>query len=239
MLNKNKIIVTGGNGRFGRILKERVKDNFFFPSKKQLNILKLSSIENYLKKNKPKYLIHLAGLSRPLIKHEKNIELSIKLNIIGTCNVTIACEKYGVKLIYFSTSYVYPEKKGNHKEDSPLLPINNYSWSKLGGESAVHMYKNSLILRVSMTEKPFVHKYAFTNMKTNFIYQDDLVNIFLKLINKKGIINLGGPILSVYNFVKKSNPTIKKKKLSIYTFPKLPINASMNINKLKKLIKFN
>ena len=31
---------------------------------------------------------------------------------------------------------------------------------KLGGECAVQMYKNSLIVRLCMTEKPFIHKKA-------------------------------------------------------------------------------
>lgn len=213
MLNNKKIVVTGGTGRFGKLLKKNVNKNFIFPTKKELNILEIDQIINYLQKKRPKYLIHLAGLSRPIIIHEKNISLSIKLNIIGTSNLVIACKKLGIKIIYFSTSYVYPEKKGNHNEKSPLLPINNYAWSKLGGECAVQMYKNSLILRVSMTEKPFVHKSAFTNMFTNFIYHEDFLKIFLKIIDKKGIINIGGPISSVYKFVKKENPKIKKKKI--------------------------
>ena len=237
MLNNKKIVVTGGTGRFGKLLKKNVNKNFIFPTKKELNILEIDQIINYLQKKRPKYLIHLAGLSRPIIIHEKNISLSIKLNIIGTSNLVIACKKLGIKIIYFSTSYVYPEKKGNHNEKSPLLPINNYAWSKLGGECAVQMYKNSLILRVSMTEKPFIHKSAFTNMYTNFIYHEDFLKIFLKIIDKKGIINIGGPISSVYNFVKKENPEIKKKKLNNYTIPRLPLNASMNINKLLDLIK--
>ena len=111
MLNNFKIVVTGGSGRFGIILKKNVGKNYIFPNKKSLNILNLSSIIKYLKKIKPKYLIHLAGLSRPLDSHEKDIEKSISLNIIGTANVTIACKKLNIKLIYFSTSYVYPGKK--------------------------------------------------------------------------------------------------------------------------------
>ena len=71
---------------------------------------------------------------------------------------------------------MYPGNKGNYKESDPVLPTNNYAWSKLGAESAVKMYQNSLILRVSMTERPFIHKYAFTNMKTNFIFHDGYQN---------------------------------------------------------------
>ena len=180
MSKKYKTVVTGGNGRFGKELRKNSNQNYLFPSKKKLNILNLTSIENYLKKYKPKYLIHLAGFSRPMIEHEHNISKSIRLNIIGTSNIVMACEKFNVKLIYFSTSYIYPGKKGNYKETDPILPCNNYAWSKIGGESAVQMYKNSLILRVCMTEKPFVHKSAYANMKANFIFHDEIVPILKK-----------------------------------------------------------
>ena len=43
------------------------------------------------------------------------IDLSIQTNIIGTANVVRACKKLNIKLIYFSTNYVYPCKKGNYK----------------------------------------------------------------------------------------------------------------------------
>ena len=108
LLYKKKIVITGGTGRFGSVLKE-VKNNYtlLFPDKKILNILDTKSIKKYLKKHKPKYLIHLAGLSRPMDMHNKYIDKSINLNIIGTANVTKACWKFGIKLIYFSTCYLY------------------------------------------------------------------------------------------------------------------------------------
>ena len=77
-------------------------------------------------------MVHLAGLSRPIDLHEKDVEKSINLNIIGTSNITIACSRLNIKLIFFSTSYVYPGTKGNYKETDPLLPKNNYALSKLG-----------------------------------------------------------------------------------------------------------
>ena len=237
MSNKIKIVVTGGTGRFGGILKQNVGRNYFFPKKKELNILELNSIIKYLKKIKPKYLIHLAGLSRPIDLHDKNLKNSISLNIIGTSNVTIACSTLNIKLIFFSTSYVYPGKKGNYKETNSLLPSNNYAWSKLGAEAAVQMYKNSLILRVSMTEKPFIHKFAYADMKTNFIFHDEFVKIFKKIKHHKGILNIGGPSMTVYNFARKYNKKVKKKYLKRESKVDLPIDTSMNLSKLKKLLK--
>ena len=228
-----KIVITGGEGRFAKTLKKNNKNlNLFFPTKKELNILSIKSIEKYLKKIKPKYVLHAAGLSRPMNIHDKNISKSIDLNIIGTANVVKICEKYKIKLIYFSTNYIYPGKKGNYKEYDPILPINSYAWSKLGGECSVKLYKNSLILRLCMCEKPFVHNYAFSDIKTNFMFHEDVVRIIPKILDKKGTINIGGKIQTIYNFAKKNNPKVKKKSgKKIF-----PPNPSMNISKLRKII---
>ncbi len=234
MMSK-KILVTGADGRFAKILKrENKKLSLFFVSKKQCNILNLNSIEKIIKKIKPKILIHCAGLSRPMSAHEKNISKSIDLNIIGTANVTKICKKHNVKLIYFSTGYVYEGTKGNYKEKDPVKPFNNYGLSKLGGECAVRMYKNSLILRITMTEKPFLHNKAFTNLKTNFMFHEDLVKILPKIITKKGILNIGGKSQSVYSFAKKYNKNIKKIKAKISK--KMPLNQTMNLNNLKRIL---
>ena len=231
---KKKIVVTGGTGRFGKILKKIISNhNFLYPSKKELNILNFNKIKSYLKKNKPNIVIHLAGLSRPMAIHKNNISKSIDLNIIGTCNLVKVCSEFKIKFIYFSTSYVYPGKKGNYNESDSVLPWNNYGWSKLGGESAVQMFKDSLILRICMTEKPFIHKRAYANVKTNFIYQEDLAKKIPKLINKKGIINIGGPSQTVYKFAKKYNKRVKRK----YSKGEFPKRIDMNLGKLNKILK--
>ena len=46
--------------------------------------------------------------------------------------------------LFISTNYVYPGTKGNYKETDPVLPFNNYGWSKLGGESAFTCIKTLL-----------------------------------------------------------------------------------------------
>ena len=233
-----KIVVTGGSGRFGNELKKyKTKHQIYFPKKKELNILKIKSLKQYLLQKKPKILIHLAGLSRPMEVHETNIEKSIDLNIIGTANVTKVCKQLNIKLVYFSTNYVYPGKNGNYREIDPVLPVNNYAWSKLGGEASVHLYKNSLILRVCMTEKPFVHDKAFANVKTSFIFHEDVIKILFKLIKQKGIINLGGKSKYIYDFAKKSNPRVKKIFLKKKDNEIMPINSSINLSKLKKSIR--
>jgi len=229
-----KILVTGSDGRFGNILKKIDSNHgFIFKGKRELNILSLKSIAKNLKKFKPKYVLHLAGLSRPMSIHDKNLSKSIDLNIIGTSNIVKECSKLNIKVIYLSTNYVYPGIKGNYKETDPVRPWNNYSWSKLGGECAVQMYKNSLILRLCMTEKPFVHNEAFGNVKSNFIFQEDAARLILKILKKKGVLNIGGKSQSIYNFAKKYNKKIKK----IYSRGEFPKKINMNLTKLKNYLR--
>ena len=229
-----KILVTGSDGRFGKILKKiKTKKKFIFRGKRDLNILSINSIKNNLKKFKPDYILHLAGLSRPMKLHDINITKSIDLNIIGTCNIVKVASKFKIKVIYLSTSYVYPGTKGNYKEEDPLKPWNNYSWSKLGGECAVQMYKNSLVVRLCMTENPFVHKKAFANVQSNFIFQEDAANLLLKCLNNKGIINLGGPSQTIYKFAKKHNKKIKK----LFSRGEFPKRTDMSLKKMRKILK--
>ena len=94
MSKKNKIVVTGGSGRFAQNLKKiKCKYKFIYPKKNHLNIMNLNSIRKYLKKARPQSVLHLAGLSRPMSEHEKSICKSINLNIIGTANLVNICSE--------------------------------------------------------------------------------------------------------------------------------------------------
>ena len=75
----------------------------------------------------------------------------------------------------------------------PVKPFNNYGLSKLGGDCS--LYKNSLILRITMTDKPFAYKKAF--FYSNYMFHEDMVEILPKLINEFGIINVGFKILII------------------------------------------
>ena len=52
------------------------------------------------------------------------------------------CNKFKIKLIYFSTSYVYEGTDGNYKETDPVKPEMNYSKSKLGNKVSFKLFKS-------------------------------------------------------------------------------------------------
>ena len=231
------ILISGGKGKFARaLIKSNTKFKIFAPTKNQMNILSQKSIFNYISKKKINYFIHAAAFTTPMKHHRTQIKKSIETNIIGSANVAISCMKKNIKLIYISTNFVYPGEKGNSKEVDCLNPVNEYGWSKLGGESVMHIYKNTLILRICMNDDYFPHKFAFTNYLTSFLEKTEAAKITLKLLNEKGIINIGGKKQSAYSFAKTLNSKVLKKKLNKRDKKLLGKDTSINLNKLKKII---
>ena len=237
LIKDKKILITGSNSRFAKALKNTFYGkNIIYTNRKELDILDLRSIDKCLDKNKPTHLIHLASLSRPMIVHEKDISSSIDANIIGTANIVKKCAERDIKLIYFSTNYIYPGTRGDYKEEDALKPINNYAWSKLGGESSVKLYKKSLVLRLCMTEYPFIHDKAFKDAKINFIYREEVIKMLPYLLDEYGIINVGSDITeSVFEFAKRTKKDVKP--ISVKNIKDFPINSSVNIKKLIDILK--
>jgi dTDP-4-dehydrorhamnose reductase len=234
------ILITGNGALAQELLKYSTKEiPIISLSKREMDITNEEQVSNVIKKhmmlpNFPKYIIHTAALTKPMSVNDKNPIMSIDANIIGTANVAKICHKYDIKFIYISTDFVY-DSRTKHKvdEESSLKPINNYGWSKLGGECVTQLIPESLILRCSLCDIPFRHKAAFDNIYRTSIRHKDAAKLILKVKDQQGIINIGGPEQTVYNFVKEYqdiNPTTYKGNSSQVTSIKLNINKLKNIN---------
>ena len=233
-----KIFLTGASGNLGKkILDQKTNFKILSPSSSEVNILKLNDIESYLKKNKPEYILHTAGLSDPMSQHEKKISESIKKNIIGTANLCIAANKFNIKLIYTSTNFVYPGTKGNYSEKDALLPFNNYGWSKLGGECSVMMLRKYLVIRLCLAKTPYKHKLAFSNYITSFMSDNNVAKLIFNIIDLEGIINIGGKTQSAYNYAIIEGNKVVRKTLKKKNLLKIGSNTSINSSKLKKILK--
>ena len=232
-----RILISGGNGEFAKELQKcNTEYEIIAPSKKEMDITDIDNVDFVTNLHKPNYFIHAGALTRPMVIHEDNPTQSIQTNIIGTSNVVLTCMKHNIKLIYISTDYIYPGVNGNYTEESAIKPFTKYGWSKLGGECAVRMYDNHLILRVSMNKRPFPHPKALVDMKKSLIYIDEATTITLKLLDEKGTINVGGKSQSVYNFVKRTNKDVGKIYLDNIRDVNMAKDCSMNISKMKKII---
>tara|TARA_R100001509_G_scaffold139636_2_gene94118 strand:+ start:79 stop:792 length:714 start_codon:yes stop_codon:yes gene_type:complete len=232
---RKKILISGGLGKFAKqlLLQGSKKFEIHAPSRQDMNISSPRHLYSHIIRFNPDYFIHAAAMTRPMRNHEISPIKSMKTNIEGTCNVVEACCTTGLKVIYISTDYVYPGNDGNYSESDGLLPFTKYGWSKLGGECAVRMYDNSLILRIAMCEKPFPHSAAMVDVKKSSIFNDDAAKITLQLLDEFGIINIGGPNQSIYDFVK-THQEVKPTCRNSADSTMMP-DVSMNTDKLNEI----
>ena len=236
--------MSGGSGNLAsHIIKANKKYLIHHPPRASMDVSQYNEVEEWIDLVKPDVFLHSGAFTRPMNKHQKYPIESINANIIGTSNVTMACIKRGVKLVYISTDYVYPGTKGDYKETDALSPfegnndgVTKYGWSKLGGECAVRIYDNSLIIRASICNYPFPHPQAATDIRKSLMFDIDAAPIILDLLDETGVINLGGDARSVYDFVINRNPSISKISSKEILDVRIAPDTSMDITKMKKIL---
>jgi dTDP-4-dehydrorhamnose reductase len=82
---------------------------------------------------------------------EQDSEKSRLINVEGTKNVAVACNKYGSKMVFISTDYVFDGEKGDYLESDPVKPLSIYAEHKLEAEKIVlNTNKEFLICRPSV-----------------------------------------------------------------------------------------
>jgi len=69
------------------------------------------------------------------------------------------------------------------------------------------------------------------------MFHDEVVDTLFKILDKKGIINVGGKSQSVYNFAKSKGAKVKKIYAKKILGKNAKLNVSMNLDKLKRIIK--
>jgi dTDP-4-dehydrorhamnose reductase len=235
-----RILITGGSGKLGKELKEIIK-NGDFPSSEEFNVLNyngmLSWIENYNKSFTT--LLHCAAFTSPPLIDKEPLK-ALQVNVIGTANIVRLCIEKKIKLIYISTDYVFDGQKGMYKEKDPVNPVNKYAWSKLGGECAVRLYDNSLIIRLSFGPNIFPYEAAFKDQWTS----RESVSISAKKIaglvenDIRGIVHIGSKRRTVYEYAKSLDPKKEIKKISINDVGfTIPTDTSLNTDRYEKIIK--
>lgn len=148
-----KILVTGTTGQLGfdvvRELKER-KFNVIGVSRSEMDITDEDKVREFIKNISPDAVIHCAAYTA-VDKAEEDVEKCMTVNAKGTEYIANICHELGIKMMYFSTDYVFNgEGTKPWSVDDEINPLNLYGDSKYQGEIAV---KNNLekyfILRIS------------------------------------------------------------------------------------------
>ena len=200
------VLFTGGSGLLGRHMKPLIPAALF-PGHAEFDITDPAKIAAYLDGKTISTILHAAAFTSPP-KVNENPKLALNVNIVGTANVVRACIERNIKLLYISTDYVFKGDTGMYKEDDPVLPANKYAWSKLGGECAVRMHDNSLIIRTSFGDTVFPYEKAFMDQWTSRLRVDLLARKLVKLLesNLRGTVHVGGPRQTVLDYARSVSP---------------------------------
>ena len=167
-------------------------------------------LEDVFKKYSPKIVINLAAQAgvRYSIKAPKKY---ISSNLIGFSNILEMCRKYDVSnLIYASSSSVYGGNRNlPYQEDQSVNhPISLYAATKKSNELMAHSYSHlyglpatglrfftvygpwgrpdmapMIFAKAIMKGEP-IDVYNFGNMKRDFTYIDDVVEVICRCCNK-------------------------------------------------------
>lgn len=145
-----KILITGGNGQLGAALKEvLLNEETLFTDTDNMDITKPEQIEQIFREFQPEFLVHGAAFTN-VDGCEENPEMAAAVNTRGTENLTKACVKNNVKMIYISTDYVFDgTAERPYKEDEKPNPQSIYGKTKLAGEEATKKAPRWWILRTS------------------------------------------------------------------------------------------
>lgn len=265
-----KKILIIGNGFLGKTISQIAKTKNFEvfeasrTKKIPIDIRKIESVENVIKKKNPDIIINCAALT-DIEEIEKDSNNAFKVNSHGAQNIATISKKYSKKFIQISTDSVFDGKTGNYNEKDIPNPINQYSKSKLKGEQLV-LKDNSdaIVVRTNFfgynDEGNFLFNWIYKNLKegkTIKAFDDIIFNpleinnlaellIELSLTEFKGIINLSGnQIFSKYEFIKKIAMTLdydinlleKCSSQKIKFLAKRPKNTTLNNTVSRKILK--
>ncbi len=232
-----KILLTGGSGLLGDELLNIYSD-LIAPNHREFDITNYSQMCEYINSLNIDIIIHAAAFTSPPLIDIDPMK-AVNANIIGTSNIVLISSFFKIRLIYISTDYVFKGNKGNYEENDELFPQNLYAWSKLGGECAVRMYSNSLIIRTSFCESIFPYDKAFVDQYTSRDSVDVIAPIILKLSKMKdirGIVHIGTERKSVKELAIKLGKTdvgdLLIKDVSFH----VPKDTSLNTRKLNSIL---
>lgn len=235
-INARTTVVTGGSGLLGGAFKRLLPDARY-PSSSELDVSRTESVDQWLGREPVSLVIHAAAFTSPP-KIDQDPARAIATNIIGSANLARWCLAHGVPLVYISTDYVFKGDKGLYTEDDAVLPVNRYAWSKLGGECAVRMVPDHLIIRTSFGPDVFPYPKAFVDQWTSRQGVSDTARQMVALIERqaRGTVHVGGPRRTVMEYARSLDPTKTIEPLSLkdVTFV-APVDTSLDTSRFRAL----
>lgn len=173
-----KILVTGVKGQLGYdIVRECEKRGIKTAGVdiEEMDITDKAACERVICAENVDAVIHCAAYTA-VDAAEDNEELCRKVNAEGTKNIAEVCKSLDIKMMYFSTDYVFDGEQDRPWEpEDKRQPLNVYGQTKYEGELAVEKLEKFFIVRIA---------WVFGINGKNF------VKTMLRLGKENGVVNV-------------------------------------------------
>jgi dTDP-4-dehydrorhamnose reductase len=146
----NTVLITGGTGLLGKGMEETAPSGWKIVGVHQrpyevedsrarhlvLDIRDKVAVDRLFKRRTFDIVVHAAGIAS-VDYVEKHYAESLESNLVGTLNITSACRRAAIPLVYVSTNAVFDGRKPPYGEDDPVNPVNKYGRIKVECERLV------------------------------------------------------------------------------------------------------
>lgn len=234
-------LITGKNGMLAyAFINSNLFNNIKYYSHSELDISNHEQLEKVFSENNIDFLINCAAYTN-VTEAENDFETACLTNFIGVKNLVTICNKFKMKLVHFSTDYVFKgDKNVEYFEDNKTNPVNKYGESKYLGEKYIVENSNDfLILRVSWLYGPNGKNFVSTVSK--LMKDRDTLNIvsdqFGKTTYTLDIVSATKELLDIkangiYHFANHGASSRYEFSLEMYKILKDKYNLNCDINQI-------
>ncbi|MBR8741084.1 SDR family NAD(P)-dependent oxidoreductase [Nocardiopsis sp. MG754419] len=118
------------------------------PGLRSVDATSEEQVDRYFAEYTPQVCVHCVAAPDVQVC-ERSPRTAYLLNTTSTENVARACERYGTKLVYISTEYVFDgSADGGYREDDAPAPLQSYGETKLLGEHRAALAPGALTVRL-------------------------------------------------------------------------------------------
>ncbi len=238
----SKYLLLGKNGLLGNsIMNSHLFEDCVGLSHDELDVCNFEEMRKIILDIKPQNIINCTAYT-DVTGAEKNQDLAFATNGYALGNLSQICKMNDIKLIHFSTDYVFQGiAPAGYSEESEVKPVNIYGESKLCGENLIKECNcNYLIIRISwlfgeggrnfvstisklLRERKYVK--IVSDQLGKVTYTEDLVQALYTLlkVNTKGVVHFANTgSCSRYEFTKEIKKMLDEK-LGCEIFPQKAI----------------